>query len=234
METLFQDAVVVAEMKAQLLQTEKYNREHPDLPGSKRAHQYYCLSDDSQKESLRRILRQGVKASAELDPNDAAPLLAQAPRATFKSYPAVPVFPPPAQQVAETPETTSEEAKAKEDEAKALKAAELAQQRAPAAANPLVQKQKWLTGVSALLQKLHEKEHEARQCSRIPNGMNVTYADGFVAAMTELKELRTWLGSPAVRAEKSLGAKLKKADKLVQTVRTDMKAYDALFNTYEK
>ena len=64
--------------------------------------------------------------------------------------------------------------------------------------------------------------------------MAVTYAGGFVAAMDELKELRTWLGSPATRSEKSIGAKLGAADKLVQTLRTDMKAYDALVNTYEK
>ena len=231
---VFKSAMMVSAYKKELSKKDSLHREHPEIPWCQEAHQYSCVVDDSNRESIKKILSKSTSASVNIDAGDAEKLMRRgrqrAPAGSSSGAPcaatAVPV---------KLPETADE--KAAKDKAelleKAAKAAETAKARAEAAKDPKIQKGKWLTGVASLISKLKEKAATAKSADAIPNGMSKLYETTFNDGVATLRALREFLEKPKIGAP-ILKTKLKEANGVVTGLKADMDAFDGLYRTYGK
>lgn len=227
------DEEIAEEMVNALSKLPCFVRDHPDIPWCKSARQYYALIDESKRESLRSILKQGTRAEADIDMETADKLISRGPRMSMATPSPTAPQQPTFSKAAPSP-TEPEEAQEEFDNVKAQKAADIQKQRESAQRNPNVQRQKWLNGVNDLMTKLQAKEKEARGADRIPHGMNVTYADTFKGIYEKAVGIRSWLESKEERSTQALKRKLKDADEMVKAVRKDISAFDGAYRTYHK
>ena len=222
--------MVAALMKACVADEAKRVRMHPDLEDEPidEGKQYKVRSKDVEKFKERLTKATGVKGNANVSMSAAQSIVGRLGVSNAKSN-----TPKTKSQQGANPEEkekeNEEEAKRKLEEEKAQKQRDLAAARLKASKDPQVQRQKWLKGIAELVVTLANKIDEAAK-TELPNNMSVTYKTAFVDALASIKETRTFL--EAKRSDHSLRAKLKAAQKGVDDVKKDIKAFDSMVSTY--
>jgi hypothetical protein len=243
MEKLCNSKIVVTALKAKYLAHIGWHREHPDAPDCPEAHQYWAIVGESKKAQLRTITSETTESEMDIAGEDALAPMKQ-------NVIASPSSKLPMQPLATLPERVAVGASAavgssdavgtreiegggggeKKQLDKAERAAELKASRDAAARDPLVQKQVWLKGAANLISKVKDKQVEAA-AAPLPNKLNQTYAAKFEDAQEELKTVREFLEDP--RKASQIKGKLMKAKQYVEQVSKDIKAFDALVQTYK-
>ena len=152
----------------------------------------------SRQKSLKKTLKRGTPATADIDPAVAKTLIRRGRKRD--GVPSLENIGPAggeSQRATEVTIAAKEQPPAQNEEAKRVdavaKAAKLASQRAEVAKQPKVMAGKWLKGVTDLLTKVTDRLAKADKAGKIPNNMGNTYKDSFVSNIEELRKVRSYL-----------------------------------------